>query len=236
MAQKCIMAIGGHIGDAELTAGGTLATLALKGWKIVTVGATGGERGNPPSVSVAEYREQKIYEAKAFAEKLGGEAVVLPYADGELKCDDEAKFLLCDIIRRYKPERLLTHWKNSMHRDHIVCSNLVREAQFLAGLRSVERELPAHYASGPYMAENWEDADGFVPHTYFEVTKEGFALWSEAIDTHWFAVNSRDFKYKDYYSALKRVRGLEGRFEYAEAFALNEYQKRVRIAAPQGDG
>ena len=54
MENKCIMAIGGHIGDAELTCGGTLATLALQGWKIVTVGATGGERGNPPHLTVEQ--------------------------------------------------------------------------------------------------------------------------------------------------------------------------------------
>ncbi len=45
--QKCIMAIGGHIGDAELTCGGVLATKALQGWKIVTVATTDGAKGNP---------------------------------------------------------------------------------------------------------------------------------------------------------------------------------------------
>ena len=30
--EKTIMAIGGHIGDAELTCGGILATMALKGY------------------------------------------------------------------------------------------------------------------------------------------------------------------------------------------------------------
>ncbi len=39
------MAIGGHIGDMELTAGGVLATASLKGDKIITVALTGGERG-----------------------------------------------------------------------------------------------------------------------------------------------------------------------------------------------
>ena len=49
--KKVIMAIGGHIGDAELTCGGVLATASLRGEKIVTVAMTGGERGNPPHMS-----------------------------------------------------------------------------------------------------------------------------------------------------------------------------------------
>ena len=56
---KVIMAVGGHVGDMELTAGGVLATMALKGYKIVTVALTGGERGCPPHVTVPEYLKQK---------------------------------------------------------------------------------------------------------------------------------------------------------------------------------
>ena len=82
--KKAVMAVGGHVGDAELTCGGVLATLAIKGYEIVTVALTGGERGNPPHLSVDEYRKQKIEEAEKFAEILGGKAIVCPYADGEL--------------------------------------------------------------------------------------------------------------------------------------------------------
>ena len=39
--KKVIMAIGGHVGDMELTAGGVLATMALKGYKIVTAASDG---------------------------------------------------------------------------------------------------------------------------------------------------------------------------------------------------
>ncbi len=225
--QKCIMAIGGHIGDAELTCGGVLATKALQGWKIVTVATTDGAKGNPPHLTEAEYRVQKLEEARQFAEMLGGVAEVMPYPDCELVNDEQAKYLLCDIIRKHRPNILLTHWKNSMHRDHEVTNRLVYEAQLLAGLPSVKRELPACYAAGPYMAENWEDADGFVPHTYMEVTPEGFDLWCKAIDFHWFTKHSKDFRYQEYYKALMRVRGLEARCEYAEAFALRDHEKRV---------
>lgn len=230
MAEKTIMAVGGHIGDMELTAGGLLATASLQGYKIVTVALTGGEKGNPPNMSVADYRVQKEKEAAAFAEKLGGEAIVFPYADGELPVNEDVKFALCDIIRKHKPRYLITHWKNSMHKDHEASYHIVRDAQFYAGLPGFERELPPHYAAGPYYAENWEDPVDFKPYVYFEVTPEGFALWDEAINTQWFALNSTSFKYKEYYAALMKVRGCEARKVYAEAYNTEGHTQCVRTS------
>ena len=46
--QPVILAIGAHIRDAELTAGGVLAMCAVRGGKAVTLALTGGERGVPP--------------------------------------------------------------------------------------------------------------------------------------------------------------------------------------------
>lgn len=225
--RKVIMAIGGHIGDMELTAGGTLATLALKGYKIITVALTGGEKGNPAHLSVGEYRIQKEKEAADFAAMLDGEAIVFPYLDGELPVDDEVKFMLCDLIRKHKPKLLITHWKNSMHKDHEAAYKIVKDAQFYAGLPAFEREYPPHYAGGPYYAENWEDPVDFKPYIFMEVSKEGYELWDKAINTHWFALNSKSFRYKEYYSHLMSVRGLEARKEYAECFNIEELSKKI---------
>ncbi len=225
--QKTIMAVGGHVGDAELTCGGVLASLALKGYRVVTVALTAGERGNPPHMTVAEYREQKVNEAEAFAKILGGESVVLPYCDGELPDNDTVRFEVCDLIRKYRPCALLTHWKNSMHKDHCACHRIVKDAQFYAGLASIEREAPAHYAAGPYYAQNWEDETGFHPYVYVEVSEEGFKLWEKAIETSWFANNSNSFAYREYYSALMRANGLLVRKAYAEAFDIEEHQKKI---------
>lgn len=231
MNQKTIMAIGGHIGDAELTCGGTLATHALEGWRVVTVALTAGERGNPADITVAEYRKQKIKEADAFVKKLEGISVVLPYVDGELPDNEAVRFEVADLIREYKPKVLLTHWKNSIHKDHETTYRIVKDAQFYAGLPSIERELPAHYAGGPYYAENWEDPTGFVPYTYVEVTEEGFRLWKEAIQHHWFALNSPSFQYADYYEHLMQTNGHLIRKPYAEAFAVDEEKKRVVLSS-----
>lgn len=229
MNDNVIMAIGGHVGDMELTAGGFMASKALDGSKIITVALTAGERGNPIGVSVEDYRVQKIEEAKAFAEALGGKAVVLDYKDGELSERDEVAFELCDIIRFYKPTMLITHWKNSMHKDHIATNRIVKKAQFYAGLKSIDRELPGHYADGPYYAENWEDIEDFVPYIFGEVSEEGYRLWNTAVDNLWFAVNSTSFKYKEYYASLMKVRGIYARRKYAQCFEIDNYKKYTVI-------
>ena len=223
---ETIMAVFGHIGDAELTGGGVLATQALQGARIVTVALTGGERGNPPGVSIADYRHQKEKEAADFAAMLGGESIVMPYIDGELPDSEEVRFRLADLIRKYKPTMLLTHWKNSMHRDHIRTHNIVLDAQFYAALSSFERPLPPHFAPGPYYAENWEDAEGFTPYVYMKVSPEGFALWQKAIECHWFTTHSTSFAYKRYYENLMGMRGCLARSAYAEAFDVEPNTKK----------
>ncbi len=231
--QKTIMAIGGHVGDAELTCGGMLATLALQGYKVVTVAMTGGEKGNPPEMSVAAYRRQKEKEAKDFTDLLGGEAIVLPYLDGELPDNKTIRYEVCDLIRKFKPEALLTHWKNSMHKDHEATHRIVKDAQFFAALPAFERDLSPHFAKGPYYAQNWEDSVDFKPYVYMEVSKEGFELWQKAIQTSWFAMNSKSFHYAEYYAGIMRTNGLLVRKEYAEAFDIEENQKRVILPADQ---
>lgn len=147
--KKAVMAVGGHVGDAELTCGGVLATLAIKGYEIVTVALTGGERGNPPHLSVDEYRKQKIEEAEKFAEILGGKAIVFPYADGELPDSEEVRFELCDLIRQYKPTAVMTHWKNSMHKDHETAHRIVKDACFSRVSRGWNGRMPPISRKGP---------------------------------------------------------------------------------------
>ena len=227
--RQTIMAIGGHVGDMELTCGGVLATRSLEGAAIVTVALTAGEKGNPPGMAVEEYREQKVDEARRFAERLGGEAVVFDYPDGLLPVDDEAAFALCDVIREHRPSVLITHWKESIHQDHVAAHEIVHRAQFYAALPGFDRDLPAHFAAGPYYAENWEDPFEFTPTVYHRVSDEGFALWREAIALHWFTMNSTSFEYREYYTHLMSVRGIEARTRYAQAFDVPPMSRRAVV-------
>lgn len=224
---KTILAIGGHIGDAELTAGGVMAANAVDGGKNYTLALTAGERGNPPHLSVAEYRVQKISEAKAFAEMVNGEAFVLDYMDGELPNNEEVRYQVASIIRKVKPDVILTHWHSTMHKDHNNTHLIVPDAQFLASVVETEKiEGKRHYAP-VYFSENWEDDLDFRPAFYVDITK-GYDLWCEALKTQWFVMNSKDFKYYDYYTSLARCRGCLNKTMYAEAFAMYDRNRIMR--------
>lgn len=223
-----ILAIGGHVGDMELTAGGVLASHSLKGDRIVTLALTAGERGVPAGRDMAEYREQKVNEAKAFAEMLGGEAIVFDTPDGELQDNEENRFKVCDVIREVRPNIIITHFKNSMHKDHMTTHRIVNDARFFAGLPSFQRELPAFFASKLYYAENWEDAVDYKPYVYVDFSQEAYDLWVKAVSLHWFVTGSTSFPYLEYYKHLARVRGIEARKEFAETFMIPEESMRLR--------
>lgn len=222
-----LLAIGGHIGDAELTAGGILAANAVDGGQSFTLALTAGERGNPPHLTVSEYREQKISESKAFAEMMNGEAYVLGYCDGELPNNDDVRYEVANIIRKVRPDAIITHWKSTMHKDHNNTHFIVPDAQFLASVVECDRIEGKRHYSPVYFAENWEDDPDFKPYIYVDITR-GFDLWCEGMKKHWFIMNSRDFAYYDYYTSLARMRGCLNKTKYAEAFDIFERGKKTK--------
>ena len=226
MKEKTILTIGAHIGDMELTAGGLMAETVVRGGRAVTLALTAGEKGVPAGADAAAYRKQKITEAQAFMKELDGEAIVLDHPDGQLPDDDTVRFEVCDIIRAVKPDIIVTHHQNSMHKDHIACHRIVTDAWFYAAIEGFKRDLPRHFAPHLYFAENWEDAQDFKPYIYADIT-EGYDLWFRAIDHHRFTIESKSFAYKEYYAHLKRLRGIEGRTGYCECFMIPPEQMRI---------
>jgi len=228
---KHIMAIGAHIGDAELTCGKTLATHSLKGDRITTVAVTAGERGAPPDRDHQEFKQYNIECATRFAEALGGKFFCLGYPDGETQDDETLRLAICDLIRREKPDVVLTHWHGTMHKDHRITAHAVEDAVYYAALRGFERKdadgtpLTQHWAR-LYFAENWEDAAGFEPYVYVNVS-DGYDLWYEHIQGLWLTNNSPWFKYRDYYDSLSRQRGIRVRKERAECFSVQPHSKYV---------
>jgi len=229
--KRTILAIGAHAGDMEVSCGAVLAHHVMLGDRVVILHLTLGE-GGYPDVSPEEYGAQKLREAKAAADVLGVEVLFGPYNDGEIPNDDEARRYVNDIIRRIQPTHIITHWKNSIHKDHTYTHAIVTDAVLLASLEGVESEYPRHRGvRGIYYTENWEDMEGYSPYIFVDVTGT-ISIWEEAVQQYEFIGGDiSPFPYYDYYRSLARVRGALARVTYAVTFNINEFGKRRILGA-----
>jgi len=222
---KTIVAIGAHTGDAQLTMGMLLAKHAMRGDRCVVLDLTAGERGAPAGRATDEFRRYNIECAGEFARKIGAESRVLDVPDGELEDTKELELRVADILREVKADAVLCHWKHSMHKDHIAAYTIAQNAVFFAALPTYPHALPPAPIRSVQMAENWEDAEGFQPYCYYDVT-EAFPVWKDAIKSLWLAEHSTSMAYLRYYEALSVVRGALIRKDHATAFAVEPFGMR----------
>lgn len=212
MPKAHILALGAHAGDMEIAAGPVIAKHSRLGKKTLFLHATPGEKGHK-TLTPEEYGAQKKLEAAEAAKAFGGECLFLPFGDGELMVTDEVKWMIADVIREYQPEILITHWRESIHKDHAATHQLIADAQFYASLPAFKREFPPHWAGRIYYTDNWEDHDDYVPEVFCEIADEDLAMWEEACRKYGlFRGEVAKFPYIDYYKALFQVRGLESSY------------------------
>lgn len=230
---RTILAIGAHAGDMELTTGAVLLQAHRRGDRVVILHLTLGEGGNP-KLSPAAYGAQKKSEAEAVAAALGAEVIFGPYKDGEIPNDEAARRYVAEVMRQVKPTQVLTHWKESLHKDHSVTSAVVQDAVLLASLPGVQLAQPAHRGiRAVWYADNWEDVTNFVPFVYVRVT-DTLDAWRAAVSKYEFARGAiAGFPYVDYYAALATVRGAVVYKGKAVAFAVEpEARRQVLDALP----
>ncbi len=134
-----ILAIAAHPDDIELICGGTLIRARMLGRTTGILDLAAGElatRGTP---------ELRAKEAAKAAKVMGvsvRENLGLP--DGGIQNTPETRAKVAVVIRRLKPEIVITHSLHGRHPDHPIVAQLVRDACFVAGLKKIEPKVPAH--------------------------------------------------------------------------------------------
>ena len=202
-----LMVVGGHSGDEAVMAGPIVARLAREGGSSVFVSVTNGDGGHH-TLGRMEYAVQKEREAKAAAARLGAECVLWPISSGTVEVSPERERTLATLIRRYTPDTVLTHWKDSIHRDHIAAHHITVGAIRLAASAAYDDTLPPHRVSRLLFGDNWEDAEGFRPEEYITFTEDDEAVWLAACsEFEFFREGFYRFNYRTYYEALHRMRG-----------------------------
>lgn len=222
------MAIAAHPGDAMFTMGAAVAQHIHNGGSGVLLSLSLGEKGHP-NIPPPRYGEMQRAAMVKGAGILGADADFLDYPDGGIPSGDQISLKVCDLIRKYKPEIVATHWSGSWHKDHQTTFLVVRDAIFYAGLAAFARQLPAHNSRMLFYAENWEDAANYQPDVYLEITPV-YDAWVEAcaVFPMWRGETGL-VRYNDYYQSLAVARGALAGYRYAVALMTDPEQRLKRV-------
>jgi N-acetylglucosamine malate deacetylase 1 len=212
-----LLIVGAHAFDAEVMAGALAAKWTGRGGSAVLTHVSLGERGHH-SKSSEEYAEQKRGEALGAAAILGAEVRFLDQLDTESGDTNRVADELAEIVRDVGPGTVITHWRGSWHPDHVAAYHATMRGLLLAGLKAAGGTSAAHAPKALLFGENWEDGEDFRPDTYVDIT-EAYDTWQAAMAAYEIGqVPAPGFPYRDYYSALARMRGCVIGTGYAEAF------------------
>lgn len=210
-----VMAIAAHPGDAFFAMGLPVTLAVQQGGNGLLLNLSLGEKGSP-TIPPEQYGAMQRDASERAARMMGSGAAFLPYPDGEIPATEEAALKVCDEIRQFRPDVIITHWRGSWHKDHRACYKVVNDAVFYASLPALSRSAPAYAVSRIYFADNWEDAADFKPDTYLDVAP-AFERWRDACAEFPMWKGETGFRYDTYYESLAAARGCVSNFKRAVA-------------------
>jgi len=226
MAKKTLLVISAHSADFVWRAGGAIALYARRGYEVVIVCLSYGERGESAKLwkqeemTLAEVKAARRREAEKAAEVLGGEPIFFDLGDYPLRVDDDALFRLVDVYREHRPEIVLTHsLEDPYNFDHPRATRLAQEARIVAqahGHRPEQGVLgaPPVFLFEPHQPEqcNWK------PEVLLDVTE----VWD--VKRRAFETMAAQEHLWEYYTRVALQRGVQARrnsgrdVKYAEGY------------------
>jgi LmbE family N-acetylglucosaminyl deacetylase len=229
-----VLVVSAHPDDPEFSAGGSVAKLAKDGarvtYVICTDGSQGGEDPDQKDSELANIREK---EQRAAARVLGVKKVeFLGYKDGHLAPDLKLRHDIVRMIRKHKPDLVITHLPGRLldapmggsHPDHIA----VGEATFAAvypdsrnprAFRSLLKEGFQPHEVKEVWVPYWTSGDFFVDIT------STLDLKMQSLKKHksQVAKPGREWDFEKFMRRRHREVGKKAGYTYAEAF------KRIKV-------
>lgn len=164
-----ILAIHAHPDDLEFQCAGTLALLKQRGCEITMVTMTPGDLGSAelPPEEIASIRRG---EAARSAELLGAEYRCLEFSDLSICFDNESRHRVAEIIRRSRPDIVITAPPVDYMSDHEMTCQLVRDACFNASVPN-------------YSTRQWDPAPPMtkIPYLYYVDALEGMDYFGKPL-------------------------------------------------------
>jgi LmbE family N-acetylglucosaminyl deacetylase len=197
-----VVLLGAHCDDLAIGAGGTLLTLCRSrpGLQVDALVLTGG--GTP--------REAEEHAAlQAFCPGAELKLTVLDLPDGRFPAHwERAKLAVEELRARTEPDLVLAPHAGDAHQDHRALAELVPTA------------FRDHLVLG-YEIIKW-DGDLGAPTVYQPLPDEVAEAKVERLLRHYPSQTGRDWYDRETFLGLARVRGVQCRARYAEAFHVNK--------------
>jgi len=196
-----VLALGAHPDDIEIAAGGTLLSLAERhpGLHVRYVLMTGTQ----------ERQLEARAAARAFTPGAELDVELHNLPDGRLPAVwGQVKEILAVLARSVRPDVILAPSPGDAHQDHRTVGELVPTAfrdQLYLG----------------YEVPKW-DGDLARPNTYFPLSDEIAHRKVELLNKSYPSQHGRDWWDEETFLALARLRGMECRARYAEAFTCTK--------------
>lgn len=130
----CLMA---HPDDAEILAGGILALLAQKGWKIVIATMTPGQAGST-QLNAEQISAVRRKEAAAAAAVIGAEYACVESEDVFILYDKPTLLKVISLFRQVQPNLVITASPSDYMFDHEITSHLAQTACMAATIPNIE--------------------------------------------------------------------------------------------------
>lgn len=231
-----ILAIGAHPDDLELACGGTLAKYSKEGADITMAYATNGDMGHK-EILPEELAEIRKAEAQAANELIGAKLIWMDYPDEWLFSNRNARETFIDVIRRARPDVIITHCSSDYHPDHRAVSELAFGASFLSSIPHIKTPHVFHGKIPPiyYMEPLAGLADhGFYPDTYIDIS-DVFTVKREMLACHqsqlqWLKEHD-NIDFIDFMETVAKFRGLQCGVPYAEGFVKATVWPRLKPAS-----
>jgi len=156
-----ILAVMAHPDDAEFQCAGALILMKKQGHKVGIVNINNGSCGTT-ELKPGEIVAIRGREARRAAELIGAEYYCVGTPDLESVFDNDHRRKVCEIVRHFAADVLITPHPADYMSDHEVASLLARDATFTAALPNYPTHAPK---AAPRL--------GHIPHLYYCLPIEG---------------------------------------------------------------
>lgn len=124
-----VLAVMAHPDDIEFLCAGTLALLGRAGWDLQMATMTAGDLGSM-TLGREQIAQQRREEAQDSAVVLGAGCTCLEFHDLAIVYGEEAKRRVTGLLRKTRPDLLITHDPADYMGDHEETARIAREAAF----------------------------------------------------------------------------------------------------------